>query len=105
MTSPLQQKLKIAGPVVVTANRLADGAVIYRTADRQWTTDLAGAAVATTSEAASALLAGAGADLVKVVDPYVAPVEVADGRLRPGNLRERIRSAGPTVALPGQTGA
>jgi len=27
MTSPLQQKLKITGPVVVTANRLGDGAV------------------------------------------------------------------------------
>ena len=32
MTSPLQQKLKINGPVVVTANRLGDGAVVYRTA-------------------------------------------------------------------------
>jgi uncharacterized protein DUF2849 len=105
MTSPLQQKLKIAGPAVVTANRLADGAVIYRTADRQWTTDLAGAAVATTSDAASALLAAARDDLVKVVDPYVAPVELTDGLPRPGNLRERIRSAGPTVPLPGQPGA
>ena len=32
MTSPLQQKLKITGPSVVTANSLADGAVVYRTA-------------------------------------------------------------------------
>ena len=32
MTSPLQQKLKITGPVVITANRLGDGAVVYRTA-------------------------------------------------------------------------
>ena len=30
MTSPLQQKLKITGPVIVTANRLGDGAVIFR---------------------------------------------------------------------------
>jgi methyl coenzyme M reductase alpha subunit len=102
MTSPLQQKLKIAGPVVVTANRLADGAVIYRAAGEQWTTDLATAAVVTTSEAAKALLAGAAADLVRIVDPYVAPVELADGRPRPGNLRERIRAAGPTFPLPRQ---
>ena len=33
MTSPLQQKIKITGPSVVTANRLGDGAVVYRTAD------------------------------------------------------------------------
>ena len=38
MTSPLQQKLKISGPVVVTANRLGDGAVVYRAADGRWTT-------------------------------------------------------------------
>src|SRR5205807_5902266 len=49
MTSPLQQKLKVAGPVVVTANRLGDGVVVYRTVDRQWTRDLVAAAVVTTS--------------------------------------------------------
>ena len=39
MTSPLEKKLKIAGPVLITANRLDDGAVIYRTAHGDWTTD------------------------------------------------------------------
>ena len=38
MTSPLQQKLKITGPVVVTANRLGDGAVVYRTLNGNWST-------------------------------------------------------------------
>jgi uncharacterized protein DUF2849 len=38
-----------------------------------------------------------------VVDAYVAPVEVTpQQRVLPGNLRERIRCSGPTVALPGQ---
>jgi hypothetical protein len=105
MTSPLQQKIKVTGPVVVTANRLADGAVIYRTADGQWTTELAAAAVVTTSEAATALLAGARADQVRIVDPYVAPVEFGGAGARPGNLRERIRAAGPTFPLPGQSQA
>jgi hypothetical protein len=100
MTSPLQQKIKVTGPVVVTGNRLADGAVIYRTGDNGWTTELDSAAVVTTSEAAMALLAGARADLVRVVDLYVAPVKLADGKARPGNLRERIRAAGPTIRLP-----
>jgi predicted NAD/FAD-binding protein len=103
MTSPLQQKLKIKGPVVITANRLSDGAVVFRTADGGWTTTLAHAAVATAADAAGALLAAAKADHLRAVDAYVAAVELAeDGGVRPGNLRERIRTAGPTVALPGQ---
>jgi hypothetical protein len=101
MTSPLQQKLKITGPVVVTANRLGDGAVIYRAADGRWTTDLASASVVATEPAARELLTAALADKLKVVDPYVAPVKVTPERVLPGNLREQIRSGGPTVALPG----
>ena len=103
MTSPLQQKMKVHGPVVVTANRLADGAVIYRTADG-WSTQLAAASVVTTSEAATALLAGARAE-ARIVDSYVAPVELGAGGPRPGNLRERIRAAGPTIRLPVETQA
>jgi Protein of unknown function (DUF2849) len=100
MTSPREQKLKITGPVVVTANRLSDGAVIYRTAEG-WTTDLASAAVVTTAAAARELLDKAAAEGVHAVDPYVAPVELsADGTIRPGNLRERIRRMGPTIVLP-----
>ena len=102
MTSPHAQKLRIKGPDVVTANRLTDGAVVYRTADAAWTTDLASAAVVTTAPAAQDLLKGAVADDVGAVGPYVAPVEVTpDRRVLPGNLRERIRLAGPTIELPG----
>jgi Protein of unknown function (DUF2849) len=101
MTSPLEQKLKVKGPVVVTANRLRDGAVIYRTTDKGWTTELAGAAVVTTTPAAQDLLKGAVADDVGAVQAYVAPVELTPDRgVLPGNLRERIRVAGPTIALP-----
>ena len=103
MTSPLQQKLKVTGPVVITANRLGDGAVVYRAADGAWTKDLAAAAVVRTTPAALELLAAATAETVAVVDAYVAPVEVTpQQRVLPGNLRERIRCSGPTVALPGQ---
>ncbi len=35
MTAPQQQKLRIKGPVVITGNRLGDGAVVYRTQDRR----------------------------------------------------------------------
>jgi hypothetical protein len=106
MTSPLEQKLKVKGPVVVTANRLRDGAVVYRTGAGDWTTDLGSAAIVTTTPAAQELLKGASADDVGAVGPYVAPVELtADQRVLPGNLRERIRLAGPTIELPGAPGA
>jgi len=102
MTSPLEQKLRITGPVVVTANRLGDGAVIYRTDGGDWSTRLEQAAVVTTAAAATTLLAAANADDIGAVGPYVAPVRRdADGALQPGNLREMIRHSGPTIHLPG----
>ena len=105
MTSPLQQKLKITGPVVVTANRLGDGAVVYRMSNGKWTTRLEHAAVATTAPAASELLSAAIADDIGAVGAYVAPVERGpDGGVRPGNLRERIRLGGPTIELPATFG-
>lgn len=98
MTSPLDQKLKVTGPVVITANRLRDGAVVYRTADGGWSIRLDEAAVVSTAPAATALLTAAVADDVSAVGAYVAPVRIGpDGRPEPGNLRERIRHAGPTV--------
>jgi hypothetical protein len=101
MTAPQQQKLKITGPVVVTANRTTDGVVIYRTTDG-WSADLAAAAVVTSARDAGVLLAAAVADDLGAVGPYVAPVVLGpDGRARPANLRERIRLIGPTVAPPG----
>jgi hypothetical protein len=100
MTAPSQQKLKVNGPVVITANRLADGAVVYRAAIGGWTTRLEAAAVVTSAQSAKELLAAANADDLGAVGAYVAPVEVVDDRIAPGNLRERIRLGGPTVDLP-----
>ena len=101
MTSPLEQKLKITGPVIITANRLDDGVVVYRTADDRWTTRLEQASVATTAPAATELLTAAVADDVGAVGAYVAPVRLdPHGSVRPANLRESIRQAGPTIELP-----
>ena len=83
MTSPLQQKIKITGPSMVTANRTWDGVVIYRTADE-----------------ARTLLGEATADDVGAIGAYIAPVELDDGgEIKPGNLREHIRSEGLTIDL------
>ena len=103
MTSPLQQKLKITGPSIVTANRVSDGVVIYRTANADWSTVLADAAVVRTAPDAQALLAGAVADDISAVGAYVAPVRVDDaGHVEPGNLRERIRRDGLTIGIAAQ---
>ena len=101
MTSPLQQKLKIAGSSVVTANRTWDGVVVYRTAANGWSADLADAAIVRNSDEAKALLAEAVADDVGAIGPYIAPVQIGeDGKIVPGNLREQIRRDGVTIDLP-----
>jgi hypothetical protein len=101
MTSPLQQKIKITGPSVVTANRTWDGVVIWRTAAQDWSTDIADAAVVRTADTARALLGESVADDLGAVGAYIAPVEVDDtGAIRPGNLREQIRVDGVTIELP-----
>ena len=101
MTSPLQQKIKIAGPSIVTANRTWDGVVIYRTASKGWSTELSDAAVVRAVDEARALLADAVADDLGAVGAYIAPVEIKEtGRIKPGNLREHIRSRGVTIDLP-----
>ena len=102
MTSPLEQKkIKLAGPSMVTANRTWDGVVIYRTAQQGWSAKLSDAAIVRTSDEARTLLGEATADDVGAIGPYIAPVEVNDGgKIKPGNLREHIRSEGLTIALP-----
>lgn len=101
MTSPLEQKIRITGPIVVTANRVEDGAVVYRSADGRWTTKLHEAAVTADAAIAREMVQGAIADDLGAVGAYIAPVTVtSEGGVRPGNLRERIRFAGPTIDLP-----
>lgn len=105
MTSPLEQKIKISGPVVVTANRVGDGAVVYRCVDGGWTTDLDAAAITTDAVTARELVQAAIADDLRAVGSYIAPVELTRaGEVRPGNLRERIRLNGPTIDLPVRSG-
>jgi hypothetical protein len=101
MTSPLDQKIRITGSVVVTANRVGDGAVVYRRADGGWSTDLSDAVVTADAGKARALMSDAVADDLRAVGSYIAPVKLTEaGRALPGNLRELIRARGPTIRLP-----
>jgi hypothetical protein len=100
MTSPLEQKIRISGPSMITANRTFDGAVIYRNANKGWSTELSDAAIVRNADEARALLAEAISDDVGAVGPYIAPVVIKDDdKIKPGNLREHIRSKGLTIDL------
>jgi hypothetical protein len=83
-------------PVVVTANHLRSGAVLFRDASGGWTVRISDAWVAETVKAAEMLLAEAKADAI-AVDPVPIEVIVIDGAPEPISLRERIRASGPTA--------
>ena len=86
---------------MVTANRTWDGIVIWRTAEKGWSAELSDAAIVRTADEARSLLAESIADDVGAIGAYIAPVEIKDsGKIRPGNLREHIRSEGVTIDLP-----
>ena len=86
-------------PDVITANRLADGVVVFQTSDGEWSEDFNRAAVLPDAEATKAAAARALEDAARnlVVDVYAFPVEVRNGHAVPKALREAIRAAGPTV--------
>lgn len=85
--------------VVASANRLADGAVVFLDGSGHWTTKLERAALARDERAGEILLERAKAESFPVVDPFlVAVTEGADGVLEPVSLREKIRVSGLTFA-------
>ncbi|MFO1046580.1 MAG: DUF2849 domain-containing protein [Geminicoccaceae bacterium] len=83
---------------VVTANRLADGVVVFLGL-RGWVEELDKASVASTAEAVNALdaLGRQGVAVNEVVDAYLIEVATEHGRLQPTALRERLRTLGPSV--------
>ncbi len=85
-------------PDVITANRLADGVVVFQTADDGWSEDFNRSAVRPEAAATAAALARAKQDEADnlVVEPYAVPVELRNGGVAPKALREAIRAAGPT---------
>ena len=84
---------------IVTANRLLDGEVVYLTAAGDWSEELKDSAVAQTEQDASDLLVTASTPSQELiaVGPYLADVELADGKVVALSQREIIRATGPTV--------
>jgi hypothetical protein len=91
-------------PSVVTANRLADGAVVYLAPEARWTVDIKEAEVAADKTALAVLEAVAAEAAAEqlVVSVYSMDVGLTDGRPTPLSVREKIRAQrGPTIpALP-----
>ena len=84
---------------VASANRLADGMVVFLDAAGQWTERLDRADIARSKPAAEGLLARAQAESFTVVDPFlIAVIEDEEGRIEPLSLREKIRASGLTFA-------
>ena len=86
-------------PEILTANRLYDGDVVYRTVAGDWVADVEAAELIGTADRLTAAEAAAQADVKasKVLDVVSVPVDVNDGHIVPKRLRERIRAFGPTV--------
>jgi hypothetical protein len=90
-----------AGPQkAVTANRLADGLVVFLDEAGGWSLSVAEARLVTDGPDLDTAIAYAKAqsDARIVVDPYPIDMEIVDDRPVPVRFRERIRAKGPTIA-------
>ncbi len=84
---------------VLTANRLRDGRVVYRTVGMGWSARIEDSLIASTDAEYDALSASGQAAVAsrEVNDPYLIDVVKIDGRPRPTRYREIIRATGPSV--------
>lgn len=84
----------------VTANRLADGDVVFW-ADAEtgspWVEAFSAAQLFTDPAEAAAITEIAKAQVTIVVDPYPIDVKLEDGVPVPTSYRERVRALGPTI--------
>ena len=86
---------------VMTANRLRDGDVVFLTRSGAWSEVIDDAVLAQEPLAISALEARAAEAVTAtlVTGPYLFAAERVAGKIRALEIRERIRSLGPTVRL------
>ena len=84
---------------IVAANRLVDGETVWLGAGDRWVEAIGAAQIAHDAEAEEKLLATGNAALAAnlVVDVTLIDIEIADGRVLPTRLRERIRAGGPSI--------
>jgi sulfite reductase (NADPH) hemoprotein beta-component len=80
---------------VLTANRLADGEVVFW-ARGAWVERFARAEIFPDDETAEAAETRARAAVTQAVDPYLIDVQAVDEGHAPVSYRERLRALGPT---------
>ena len=88
-------------PKVATSNHLRAGDVIYYSASG-WTRELAQAQVATSPDAAKALLETASQFPLETVDAVLTDVDISSGSPRPIHFREMFRTKGPSNYFHGK---
>ena len=88
-------------PHVLSANRLADGIVVFLAEDGGWVERIGDAAILADKAALEAGMERARAATAANVVVEAAPVEVdaTPAGVRPRHVRDRIRAMGPTVRL------
>lgn len=85
---------RVKAPVVVSANCLRSGAVVYLDAANNWVVDLQSAACFGCVDEATVAMQRA-ADEAVVIGAYLVPVSTRLGEVSPTHYREAIRLAGP----------
>jgi Protein of unknown function (DUF2849) len=96
----MQAKVKAgtSQPLVVTANRLLDGRVVWLADGETWTEQPRAARVFVGAEAEAGLAAGAAAEQrQEVVGAYAVVVTRTPDGPWPVGMREQIRAAGPSI--------
>ena len=95
---------KVQAPVVISANCLMTGSVLYWGSDGLWCTDFAGAQVYDDLGAAAVAVAAV-TDPASVIGVDLVPVRVSNEVVAPRHYREAIRATGPGASvLPGKRG-
>jgi Protein of unknown function (DUF2849) len=86
---------------VVTANRLNDGVVVYFDNKGGWSERIDDSLVAADKAEAEQLLTRAMVSVENciVVEPYLMEVETDADTVKPRQIREEIRAAGPSIRL------
>lgn len=88
-------------PVILTANDLRSGEVVYWSAQLGWQATIDLAEIFTDISVAQARVSE-NDDPLRIVGPYLASVRIDNGRIVPGHYREEFRMSGPTNYFHGK---
>ena len=95
---------RLEAPVVISANCLLTGAVMYRGPESHWCTNLSEAEVYDELGVAAGVVSAV-ADPAVVIGVELVPVKVSGNIIQARHFREAIRASGPGgCVLPSKTG-